>query len=70
MATTLEEARKVVMELSDADRAALVEELVAGSPADEVWRREWAEEAERRYQELSSGSVPALTREEFFRDED
>jgi hypothetical protein len=69
MASTLEEARKVVMELSDEDRQVLAEEIMLAR-WDPEWRDAWAAEAERRYQRMISGEEPSLTLEEFFSDEE
>ena len=57
------------MELSAADRAALLDELIA-LPTDEKVLRAWSEESERRLQRMQSGQEPGLTLEEFFSDDD
>lgn len=68
MASTLEEARKVVMALSDEDRQVLAEEIIHAR-WDPQWRDAWAAEAERRYARMESGEDPGLTIEEFLADE-
>ena len=70
MAKTLEEVREEAMTLSEDERLGLAEELVGSVPADEAWKRAWAAEANRRYEELRSGAVTPLTEDEFFRDDD
>lgn len=68
MARTLEDARRVVMELDDADRQKLAEEIVAAR-WDPKWRDAWVAEVERRERRIDSGEDRELTREEFFSDE-
>jgi hypothetical protein len=69
MAPTLNEARKVMMALSDEDREVLAEEIVNARWSPE-WRAHWEAEAERRYARMVSGEDPGLTIEEFFSDHD
>ena len=69
MAKTLDDARKVVIELSDEDRQVLAEEIMLAR-WEPAWRDAWAAEAERRYQRMISGEEPTLTLEEFFSDEE
>lgn len=68
MAHTLEDAREVVMELSDEDRQILAEELIH-SRWEPAWREAWADEVERRKQRLESGQARELSLEEFFADD-
>jgi putative addiction module component (TIGR02574 family) len=70
MANTLERVREQAMELTEDERLALARDLVVSVPSDDAWKRAWAVEANRRFEELRTGAVPALTREEFFRDDD
>lgn len=69
MARTLEEARRVVMELDSEDRQKLAEEIIS-SRWDPRWVEAWMIEVERREQRLASGENCELTVEEFFSDED
>lgn len=68
MARTLEDARKVVMELDPEDRQVLAEEIIA-SRWSARWVDAWMVEVERREQRLESGEDRELTIEEFFSDE-
>ncbi|PYQ31206.1 MAG: hypothetical protein DMF56_04705 [Acidobacteria bacterium] len=70
MGTTLEEAKRIAMELDDSDRLKLAEHLVASVPFDPQVQEAWIAEAERRYQRMESGEDPGLTLEEFWSDED
>ena len=68
MARTIEEARKVVMELSEEDRQLLAEEIIQ-SRWNPQWAAAWVAEADRRYARMESGEDPGLTLEEFWADE-
>jgi len=69
MARTLDEVRRMAMELSDADRLQLSEQLVLSVRWDDDVRKAWIAEAGRRYQRLVDGDDPGLTLEEFLADE-
>jgi hypothetical protein len=69
MAVTLDEARKVVMELSDEDRQVLAEEIMQ-SRWEPEWRDAWFAEGERRLARMLSGEDRSLTLEEFLTDKD
>ena len=69
MARTLAEIRSEVLELSDVERRALVEELMASLDGD-AWRRDWLGEAQRRYRDIETGEVRTLSREEFMSNHD
>jgi hypothetical protein len=69
MAVTIEEARKVVMELAEEDRQLLAEEIIQ-SRWDPQWVASWVAEAERRYARLESGEDRELTLEEFWADDE
>ena len=69
MAVTIDEARKIVMELSDEERQLLAEEMMQ-SRWDPQWAAVWGAEAERRYQRLVSGEDRGLTLDEFWSDDD
>ena len=58
----------MVMELPDADRQILAEEIIA-SRWNPRWREAWVAEIERRNALLESGEDPGLTLEEFFSDD-
>ncbi|HUP59419.1 MAG TPA: addiction module protein [Thermoanaerobaculia bacterium] len=70
MARTREEIRDYAMELSEADRLRLAEDLVGSIEPGTEWRQAWIAEAERRYQRMVSGEDPGLTLEEFWADDD
>jgi hypothetical protein len=65
MANTLEDARKVVMELSDEDRQVLAEEIMRSR-----YENAWLTEGERRLARMLSGEDRELTLGEFLSDED
>ena len=69
MASTLEDARRVVMELDPEDRQTLAEEIIQ-SRWDPKWVEAWTLEAERRSRRIDSGEDQLLTLEEFWSDED
>jgi hypothetical protein len=69
MARTLDEVRSMAMELSDADRLQLSEQLVVSVGWDKSVRDAWITEAARRYQRLANGDDPGLTLEEFLADD-
>ena len=63
---TLEEARKVLMDLSEADRLALTEELFDSlrTPEERQIADEWDELAAQRMAEIEAGSVETVPVEE------
>jgi hypothetical protein len=67
MAVTIDEARKVVMELPETERQLLAEEIIQ-SRWDPQWVEAWVAEADRRYARLESGEDRELTLEEFWDD--
>ena len=69
MAVTIDEARKVVMELPEDERQLLAEEIIQ-SRWDPQWVDAWVAEAERRQARLDSGQDRELTLEEFWDDSD
>jgi hypothetical protein len=68
MAVTIDEARKVVMELSGEERQLLAEEMMQ-SRWDPAWAAAWTAEGERRNARIESGEDRELTLEEFWSDE-
>lgn len=69
MAVTIDEARKVVMELPEEDRQLLAEEILTAR-WDPKWVDAWVAEADRRNARLESGEDRELTLEEFWADDD
>jgi hypothetical protein len=69
MAVTIDEARKVVMELAEEDRQLLAEEILQ-SRWDPKWVTAWVAEADRRNARIESGEDRELTLEEFWADDD
>jgi putative addiction module component (TIGR02574 family) len=54
------------MKLPSHERARLAEVLIASLDEEDDWARGWADEAERRYEELNSGAVSGIPAEEVF----
>jgi len=69
MAVTIDEARKVVMELPEEQRQLLAEEIIQ-TRWDPQWIEAWVAEADRRQARLESGEDRELTLEEFWDDRD
>jgi hypothetical protein len=69
MSTTLDEARKIAMQLTDDERASLSEELAASVFEPGVLGA-WLEESERRLARMQSGEDPGLTLEQFWSDDE
>lgn len=68
MPATLEQARRIAMELTRDDRLQLAEELAATS-YDARWLASWRAEVNRRAVDLESGEDPGLTPDEFWSDD-
>lgn len=66
MATELKELFREALELTDNDRATLAGLLIESleAPSDPDVESAWAEEAERRWQEIESGKVQTIPWEE------
>lgn len=60
MALTLETLEAEVLQLSAAERARLVEKLIASLDMDPAVEEAWAAEVERRHAEIESGAVSLL----------
>ena len=69
MAVTIDQARKVVMELPEEDRQLLAEEIIQ-SRWDPKWVEAWIAEADRRHARIKSGEDRELTLEEFWADDE
>lgn len=67
MGKSLEEARKIISELSPEDREILTIELgLEMEKVDPEIEKAWIEEAERRWQDFQSGKVKGIPAEEVF----
>ena len=62
MATELRQLFREALELTDSDRATLAGLLIESleAPPDADVESAWAEEAERRWQEIESGTVQTI----------
>lgn len=61
MRLTLEALELEALKLSEAERARLVERLIASLDTDPQVEEAWAAEAERRQAEIKSGKVAAVS---------
>ena len=61
MSTTVEALEAEVLSLPAAQRARLVEKLIASLDADPDVENAWAQEVEKRYAEIESGAVALLS---------
>ncbi|MGH8749368.1 MAG: addiction module protein [Burkholderiales bacterium] len=61
MSSTLEVLEAQALQLSAAERARLVERLIASLDIDPEVEEAWAEEVERRHAELESGSASLIS---------
>lgn len=61
MSTTVEELEAEVLSLSSAQRARLVEKLIASLDSEPDIENAWAAEVERRHAEIESGAVSLLS---------
>lgn len=55
-----------LLRLSRHERARLAQKLIASLDEDDEIEQSWTEEAERRYEDLRSGSIDALPAEQVF----
>lgn len=60
MTPTVETVQAEALQLTPAERALLVERLIASLDADPEIEAAWAAEVERRHAEIESGAVPLL----------
>lgn len=61
MLTTVEELEAKALSLSSAQRARLVEKLIASLDSEPDIENAWAAEVERRHAEIESGAVSLLS---------
>lgn len=62
--SVLQEIEAAVLKLPSHERARLAEMLIASLDEEDEIATAWADEAERRYEELRSGAVEAVPAEE------
>lgn len=63
---SVQELESEILKLPSHERARLAELLIASLDEEDEITHAWADEAERRYQELRSGTVQAIPAEEVF----
>jgi putative addiction module component (TIGR02574 family) len=63
---SVQEIEAEALKLPSHERARLAEVLIASLDAEDELTRAWADEAERRFEELRSGAVEAVPAEEVF----
>lgn len=63
---SVQEIEAEALKLPSHERARLAEVLIASLDTDDEITRAWADEAERRYEELRTGAVEAIPAEEVF----
>jgi putative addiction module component (TIGR02574 family) len=63
---SVQELEAELLKLPSHERARLAEALIASLDEDDEIARAWAEEAERRYEELRSGAVQGIPAEDVF----
>ncbi len=63
---SVQELESEILKLPSHERARLAELLIASLDEEDEITQAWADEAERRYQELRSGTVQAIPSEEVF----
>jgi putative addiction module component (TIGR02574 family) len=63
---TVQNLEAEVLKLPSHERARLAEVLIASLDEEDEILEAWADEAERRYEELRSGAVKAIPAEEVF----
>lgn len=61
MSATIETVEAEALLLSAAERARLIERLIASLDSDPAVEEAWAEEVERRHAEVENGSVTLLS---------
>lgn len=62
----VQEMEAELLKLPSHERARLAEVLIASLDEEDEIARAWADEAERRYEELRSGAVKGIAAEEVF----
>jgi len=63
---TTHDIEAAALQLPDHERARLAEMLIASLDEDNEWAEAWADEADRRFEELRSGRVKGIPAEEVF----
>ncbi|HEX2090837.1 MAG TPA: addiction module protein [Longimicrobiaceae bacterium] len=63
---SVQELEAEVLRLPSHERARLAEVLIASLEEEDEIAQAWADEAERRYEELRSGAVESVPAEEVF----
>ncbi|CAN5472665.1 hypothetical protein BH24GEM3_BH24GEM3_10050 [soil metagenome] len=63
---SVQELEAEALKLPSHERARLAEVLIASLDAEDEITQAWADEAERRYEELRTGAVEAVSAEEVF----
>ena len=63
---SIQEIEAEILKLPSQERARLAEVLIASLDDEDEIARAWAEEAERRYEELRSGVAEGIPAEEVF----
>jgi putative addiction module component (TIGR02574 family) len=63
---SVQEIEAEALRLPSHERARLAEVLIASLDAEDEITQAWADEAERRYEELRTGAVEAVSAEEVF----
>ena len=63
---SVQELEAEILKLPSHERARLAEVLIESLDEEDEISRAWADEAERRYEELRSGGVEAVPAEEVF----
>lgn len=67
MASTLEQAEKIISELSESDRETLLQKLIdTVDPIDSEIEQAWIEESKSRLQAMREGTLPLIDEEEAF----
>lgn len=67
MAKTLEEAERIVKELSEADRETLLQKLIEETdPVDSEIEKAWIEESRNRLKAMREGALDLIDEDEVF----
>lgn len=61
-----QELEAQVLRLSQHERARLAQKLIASLDEDDATEQAWAEEAQRRYEDLRTGDTEAISAEQVF----
>jgi len=67
MTATLEQAEKIIRELSEADKEALLQKLIDETdPVDSEIKKAWIEESKSRIQAMRNGTLELIDEDEAF----